>query len=72
MKCKHNIDGYCVSSDSPYRADCCPCYEEDDICKFKDDSFSQQTAQIEHLTAEVAGLKRFIRDLMKDEEIHNA
>lgn len=29
-------------------------------------------AQIEHLTAEVAGLKRFIRDLMKDEEIHNA
>lgn len=28
----------------------------------------EQQAQIEHLTAEVAGLKRFIRDLMKDEE----
>ena len=26
----------------------------------------EQQAQIEHLTAEIAGLKRFIKDLMKD------
>lgn len=67
MKCKHNIDGYCVSSDSPYRADCCPCYEDDSICKFKDDFINQQNAQIEHLTAEKTRLENMLKDFMKDE-----
>lgn len=67
MKCKHNVDGICVNAVSTYRADYCPCYEEDDICKFKDDFFSQQQAQIEHLTAENKRLKSILEDLKKDE-----
>lgn len=64
MNCKYNIDEICVNADCPYRADYCPCYEEDDICKYKDDSFKQQTAQIEHLTAENTRLRSLLNDLM--------
>ena len=67
MKCKYNIDEICVNADCPYRADYCPCYDEDDICKFKDDFLNQQNAQIEHLTAENKRLQNLLNDLMKDE-----
>lgn len=64
MNCQYNVDGICVNADCPYRADYCPCYEEDDICKYKDDSFKQQTAQIEHLTAENTRPRNLLNDLM--------
>lgn len=35
--CKYNIDEICVNADCPYRADYCPCYEDDSICKFRAD-----------------------------------
>lgn len=35
MKCAYNIDEICVNPDCPYRADYCPCYEEDSICKYR-------------------------------------
>lgn len=37
MKCKYNIDDICVNADCPYRADYCPVYEDDSICKFRED-----------------------------------
>lgn len=39
--CKYNIDEICVNADCPYRADYCPCYENDSICKYMADSFEQ-------------------------------
>ena len=36
-KCAYNIDEICVNPDCPYRADYCPCYEEDTICKFREE-----------------------------------
>lgn len=39
--CKYNIDEICVNAECPYRADCCPCYEEDSICKFRADNPEQ-------------------------------
>ncbi len=35
MKCAYNIDGNCVNLDCPYRADYCPVYEDDSICKYR-------------------------------------
>ena len=40
----------------------------DVLCREAYDIIQQKNAQIEHLTAEVKGLKRFIKDLMKDEK----
>jgi hypothetical protein len=39
----------------------------DEVCRESYDLIQQKNAQIEHLTAEIKGLKRFIKDLMKDE-----
>ena len=42
-------------------------YDGDRVCREALCLINQKNAQIEHLEAEVAGLKRFIIDLMKDE-----
>lgn len=43
--CKYNIDEICVNADCPYRADYCPCYEDDSICKFRADKEENVPAQ---------------------------
>ena len=48
MKCKYNVDEICVNADCPYRADCCPCYEEDDIYKFRAESIYEDDAEVEY------------------------
>ena len=53
------------------KCDECPYKKMDEMCfdDVKRDALSlinQQKAQIEHMTAEIDGLKRFIRDLIKD------
>ena len=65
--CNYNMDGICVNSDCPYRADACPVGEFDDVCKYKNNFIDHKTAEIEHLTAECQRLRNRINDLMKDE-----
>lgn len=48
MKCKYNIDEICVNADCPYMADYCPCYEEDEICKYREDPIYQDDAEVEY------------------------
>ena len=38
----------------------------DEVCREAYDLIQQKNAQIEHMEAEINGLKRFINDLMKD------
>lgn len=37
MKCIYNIDGICTNAECPYRADYCPVYEDDSICKYREE-----------------------------------
>ena len=48
MKCKYNVEEICVNADCPYRADYCPCYEEDEICKYREDPVYQDDAEVEY------------------------
>jgi transcriptional regulator with XRE-family HTH domain len=34
--CKYNLNDICVNSHCPFRADYCPVYEDDSICKYRE------------------------------------